>query len=248
MKIKSILFAGLCAAQAHAAILVTYVPTGSAASSPSGAPVNGTSVAPSVTAGAITNVIPNATLPALLSSGGSGPVRTTNGSWTFGTDGWLCVNFQQDGANGTADSTGYYFGMTLDVTNPLGLNLTSLTFDYGLGQNNGVAAQTGNFYYGVFASVNGGAFSQIGSTFDSGSITLAQNVTTSLGNQNIDLSSITGAQNVALRVWVGSTSAVPSGGSIFRNITVNGTVVPEPSTALLGGLGMLVLLRRRRGA
>ena len=30
------------------------------------------------------------------------------------------------------------------------------------------------------------------------------------------------------------------------NIAISGTIVPEPSAALLGGLGLLALLRRRR--
>jgi hypothetical protein len=33
----------------------------------------------------------------------------------------------------------------------------------------------------------------------------------------------------------------------YDNVRLDGTLVPEPSTALLGGLGMLALLRRRRG-
>lgn len=34
--------------------------------------------------------------------------------------------------------------------------------------------------------------------------------------------------------------------SIFDNIAFQGTLIPEPSSALLGGLGLLALLRRRR--
>jgi hypothetical protein len=36
------------------------------------------------------------------------------------------------------------------------------------------------------------------------------------------------------------------GGQNIRAVAFNFTVVPEPSSALLGGLGLLALLRRRR--
>lgn len=48
---------------------------------------------------------------------------------------------------------------------------------------------------------------------------------------------------------VGQLSAVPSaasGGGSGMNFSVNFGVIPEPSAALLGGLGLLALLRRRR--
>ncbi len=45
----------------------------------------------------------------------------------------------------------------------------------------------------------------------------------------------------------GTTNAANQGGAVrFDNVIVNGEVVPEPSTALLGALGVLALLRRRR--
>lgn len=50
---------------------------------------------------------------------------------------------------------------------------------------------------------------------------------------------ITGAAaGNAVITWGGSANE--------RNFVLSGTVVPEPSAALLGGLGMLALLRRRR--
>ncbi len=43
------------------------------------------------------------------------------------------------------------------------------------------------------------------------------------------------------------TYAPSEGTSVeYDNITINGTVIPEPSTALLGALGALCLLRRKR--
>ncbi len=44
----------------------------------------------------------------------------------------------------------------------------------------------------------------------------------------------------------GNTVITWGGTAGERPFTLNGTVVPEPSAALLGGLGMLALLRRRR--
>lgn len=41
--------------------------------------------------------------------------------------------------------------------------------------------------------------------------------------------------------WVGGGSSL-----FFDNLAIQGAVVPEPSAALLGGLGALMLLRRRR--
>lgn len=44
----------------------------------------------------------------------------------------------------------------------------------------------------------------------------------------------------------GNTVITWGGTANERPFTLSGTVVPEPSAALLGGLGMLALLRRRR--
>ncbi|MFD0896036.1 PEP-CTERM sorting domain-containing protein [Luteolibacter ambystomatis] len=229
----------LFSSQMHAAVIVKYVPTGSAGSSV----VNATTVDPQVTASAIGDIGTGGTQ---LLSGAAGPIRTTNGSWTFGADGWLFANASGDGTNGTASSTADYFSFSLSTPGAETLSLTSFTFDYGVGTN--TTGQSGNFHYAVFASVNGGAYAQIGSTFSTGNLSLTQNVTNVIGNRSVDLSSITGADSVAFRVWVGSTNASASTGSIFQNIIVNGSVVPEPSAVMLGGLGVLVLMRRRRAA
>ncbi len=37
-----------------------------------------------------------------------------------------------------------------------------------------------------------------------------------------------------------------AGFTAFDNLSVTGTLIPEPTTALLGGIGFLFLLRRRR--
>ena len=38
-----------------------------------------------------------------------------------------------------------------------------------------------------------------------------------------------------------------NGGDLLRSFTITPVVIPEPSAAILGGLGFLLLLRRRRG-
>jgi hypothetical protein len=53
-------------------------------------------------------------------------------------------------------------------------------------------------------------------------------------------------QDLWLRVRAENAELTAGAYVNLRDITVNGTVVPEPSTALLGGLGLLGLLRRRR--
>lgn len=110
------------------------------------------------------------------------------------------------------------FGTSFDVT---GINLSAY-------RNGSGAASTWNF----LTSVDGGAFTQFGDTktpaaggapgFETFSFT----------------GSIVGAESVVFRF-----EAINGSG----NIHFNGLeVVPEPSTALLGALGMLALLRRRR--
>lgn len=57
------------------------------------------------------------------------------------------------------------------------------------------------------------------------------------------------SQDLWLRVRAENATATAGAYVNLRDITFNGTVVPEPSIALLGGLGLLGLLgllRRRR--
>ncbi len=45
--------------------------------------------------------------------------------------------------------------------------------------------------------------------------------------------------------WFAFGDIDSAGGAYYDNISINGTTIPEPSIALLGGLGLLTLLRRR---
>jgi hypothetical protein len=53
-------------------------------------------------------------------------------------------------------------------------------------------------------------------------------------------------QDLWLRVRAENANLTAGAYVNIRDITFNGTVVPEPSAALLGGLGLLALLKRRR--
>jgi len=62
--------------------------------------------------------------------------------------------------------------------------------------------------------------------------------------QTTDLSSITGAQSVEIRIALGDNSSSNSKASFIQGIQL--TTVPEPSSAALLGLGGLALILRRR--
>lgn len=53
-------------------------------------------------------------------------------------------------------------------------------------------------------------------------------------------------QDLWLRVRAENANLTAGAYVNIRDINFNGTVVPEPSTALLGGIGLLALLKRRR--
>jgi hypothetical protein len=53
-------------------------------------------------------------------------------------------------------------------------------------------------------------------------------------------------QDLWIRVKAENANATAGGYANLRDITFNGSAVPEPTAALLGSLGLLALLRRRR--
>jgi hypothetical protein len=80
-----------------------------------------------------------------------------------------------------------------------------------------------------------------------GSVNVSLAATTSWVGYEVALSSVSSTtlaagQTATYRIAVPSWS----GDTFMDNIAISGTIVPEPRDALLGGLGLLALLRRRR--
>ena len=131
-------------------------------------------------------------------------------------------------------STSKYFQVTLDAT-----GYSSILLSYDLQRSAG-----GPKTNSVWLSLDGGAtFTSYNQTF----LSLAS----AYGTFTNDLSALTGGgvdnnANVQIRFYPYLSNA---GGTLrIDNITIDATVIPEPSTVLLAGAGLvgLLALRRRR--
>lgn len=169
------------------------------------------------------------------------------GEGAASSDLWLAGSSNGWASPTTLKSTANYYTFTLTAAPGNTLDLTNMTFDWQSAINN--SNSTGTFQYQLFAATNGGstytAVGTAGSKFVGNALALATDFG-DITSENINLSSLTGSNSVDFRLALAMPVANGGFNHFFRNVTVNGSVVPEPSTALLGGLGMLVLLRRRR--
>lgn len=254
--------AAIFAGHANGAVLALYANTNAANTNASNTQVtsqsNGAAPVSGVTTTAITGNRLNNNSANFFVRNQFGTDLWITGSSPSGAGGassdlWIGSQNQNWGNNispGTTPATDHYFQFGLVADPGQTLDLSNMTFNWQAGINN--QTTTGDFRYQLFASVNGGAYSSVnslatksvgnglgGSTTDWGTITI----------ENIDLNSLDGAQSVTFRLAMGQSFNPGNSGSyvqLFRNITVNGAAIPEPSSALLGGLGLLALLRRRR--
>jgi MYXO-CTERM domain-containing protein len=65
-----------------------------------------------------------------------------------------------------------------------------------------------------------------------------------IGSKSITVNNVAGATAIRIGFWQGTYNGSVAAG--LDNVAVSVTAIPEPSAALLGGLGLLALLRRRR--
>jgi hypothetical protein len=146
-----------------------------------------------------------------------------------------------------------YVTVTITPDSGYQLNLTSLTVDLGY------SLAAASVPLGVGVNLGGSVFSSVDG-FTAPSVLATQTFTaadtslepgaTLFQNVNIDLSGpayqgLSGPLEFRIYLYDNENTQTQP---IHRvdNFVLNGTVVPEPSAALLGGIGLLALLRRRR--
>ena len=138
-----------------------------------------------------------------------------------------------------------YFSVTISATNPgETLNLTSLTLDYAV-QNDNASSFSGAVYLQSTVGGTGTGNPVIAGT---GTTDTQNSSGFSFAQATFDLSAagFQGLTSITFQFRFSDTADVTGDLNRMDNVTINGSVVPEPSSALIGGLGVLVLLRRRR--
>jgi PEP-CTERM motif len=102
----------------------------------------------------------------------------------------------------------------------------------------GSAVATSHPYVLNFAEANAASFATAevaqGVGIQYGTAMLASSVT------------VTSGQTKTFVIGLSGIHAIPDGNFNIDDFVLQGSIIPEPSTALLGGLGVLALLRRRR--
>ena len=183
---------------------------------------------------------PNVVGPAngtALGTGSTGLVRFWNTEWAGFS---LSSNNGPAIDNATEFATGY---LTWTVAAQPGqrLNLTSLDFNSARGGGD-PATQTRGFR--LYAEPTGGTFD----LSDTPVLVVANETGTRTATvartANLSGAAFQGVDSITFRYY----PLTPANGNTmdFSGMTLNGTVVPEPSCLALGGLGALVLLGRRR--
>ena len=146
---------------------------------------------------------------------------------------------------GTPVSTSDYFGFAVTADPGKTLDLTNIEFDL-ITRANASAAWGYTATAQVFVAVDGGAFTAIGSSVSS-TAPDASNVWSPVTTANIDLSTITGASSVEIRIGVADNLDNSGAAAFVQGVQLNGTVVPEPATVGMFSLmgGALIFIRRR---
>ncbi len=156
-------------------------------------------------------------------------VRTSFGDVSFpaGTGYWTTLKANDDFASDpgtTPDFSEGYFKFTLTANAGNMIDATSLAFDWGNGSNNGALTQE-TFGYRAYASVDGGAFTSVGS--DSVTMNLADNTFIQNTSANIDLSGLaTTADGGSIEIRILQFTSNGNTGTIsdFQNIKLNGDI------------------------
>jgi hypothetical protein len=167
-------------------------------------------------------------------TGGGQFANLTNGTFPLTPDGR---------AGGYVISGGtltYNFDTSL-AANSLGYNISNIGVFAGW-SNNGRNDIYVTVSYATVADPT--TFLTLGSTQDYGNgWSDAANNLSVVYSDSLGGSILTGIKSVRFDFGTGQQE---NGGSGYKELDITGTAIPEPSAALLGGLGALALLRRRR--
>ena len=187
--------------------------------------------------------------PLTNGSGITKPDVNDPATWTNGGTSTAAATYQDEWYDnflvGAANSKLGWVSFDLGSVQTQLVNLYLINAD---AQSNIVATETFNIYYASMPTVAlpapPGGNQAVDYDFASGGWTqlgTTRSLTTVAASQAFDLSGISSAQYIALEIMTAHTT---NGRVGFDEAAI--TAIPEPSAALLGGLGFLALLRRRR--
>jgi len=170
---------------------------------------------------------------ALQSISPGGGFAIVNGSPTYSNNNVAYINHNLNIAD-RANARGYSFTFTSTVD----YNLTNLAIRAG--HTNNSAASNQAFDSDLTITISGGVFTNT-STID------YDTPTADIRDLSYDLTGTSLSAGVTYTVTATSAN-MPGGGAymVYDGITLEGTVVPEPSSTALLGLGGLALILRRR--
>ncbi len=169
-----------------------------------------------------------------VSSNGFSGNGVTVSNWTAASPGrTIGVQGGQVRALKSVDNDTHQF--TITIPNTTIIEFTSLSFSYG-----NVGPDTAPADFLVSSNVAGGTFTSNPATHSAGlfngSVTMNLGSFSGLTNRTVTFTFVDRAQ--------GNNNSTGMY-TFIDNVTLTGTI-PEPSAALLGGLGLLALVRRRR--
>lgn len=177
----------------------------------------------------------SATGSVLQSVSPAGGFAIVNGSPAYSNNNVAFINHNLNAAGQTAAPRGYSFTFTPAVD----YDLTGFTV--GAGHTNNTASENQAFPSDLTVTISGGVFTNT-KTVDYGN-----GADPTIEIQNYDLTGNSLSAGTQYTVTVTSANLVGGGAfMVYDGVTLEGTVVPEPSIFALLGLGGLALLRRRR--
>lgn len=231
-----------------AALIASYV-NGTSVGFPSGNNGTSSSIA-SVTSLSVVGL--NGRVTNTESNGGYGSATSSTTLPGAPANNWLYAGADKTVAIGTPDSADDYIGLTIVFAEPA--TLASLSFNSVNGSSNTTNGGLDTAYT-VFASINGGAFSQVGSTQNStpwsgstGSYpnTLQLGFESALSFNLTSLGAFVASDTVQLRLNLQDSSNLIQKNNFLKDIQL--TTVPEPSAPFLISVTALFLgfHRKRR--